>query len=172
MEEATWERVDEAAKCYLCTRAPGPPWNLVCRRVTYDLATNEVIQDILLEGITNKQRQGPLPEGHKNGTRTVFYFRRPQGTKETVGNTRDEQFIFEEPTEGEAPERHVTAKAKSTPVTAKEGLATQGKIREKWVASIEKELDSFQSNHAIKTASQDLITKCRQAENYPLPCQM
>eukprot|EP00971_Amphidinium_carterae_P140435 2782734-Amphidinium_carterae.1 len=100
---ATWERVDEAAKRYLCTRA----------------------------------------NGHKNGTRTVFYFRRPKGTMETVGHTRDEKFTFEEPLEGEAPERKVTAKAKSTPVTAKEVLATQGKIREKWVASIEKELDSF-----------------------------
>eukprot|EP00971_Amphidinium_carterae_P084611 1674740-Amphidinium_carterae.1 len=132
LEEATWERVDEAAKCYLCTRAPGPPWNLVYRRVTYDLKTKEVIQDVLIEGITNKQRQGPLPEGHKDGTRTVFYYRRPKGTTETVGNTRDEQFIFEEPTEGEAPERQVTSKAKSTPVTAKEVLATQGSIREKW----------------------------------------
>eukprot|EP00971_Amphidinium_carterae_P060936 1206060-Amphidinium_carterae.1 len=57
MEEATWERTDKSAKCYLCTRASGPPWNLVYRRVTYDLKTQKVSQDILLDGITNKQRQ-------------------------------------------------------------------------------------------------------------------
>eukprot|EP00971_Amphidinium_carterae_P025712 507202-Amphidinium_carterae.1 len=99
LEEATWERVDETAKCYLCTRAPGPPWDLVYRRVTYDLQTKEVIQDVLTADITKKQRQGLLPSEHLKGTRTVFYYRRPKGTTETVGNTRDEQFIFEEPTE-------------------------------------------------------------------------
>eukprot|EP00971_Amphidinium_carterae_P247012 4905493-Amphidinium_carterae.1 len=90
MEEATWERVDEAAKCYLCTRAPGPPWDLVYRRVTYDLQTKEIIQDVLIDEITKKQRQGPLPAEHLKGTRTLFYYRRPKGTTETVGNTRDE----------------------------------------------------------------------------------
>eukprot|EP00971_Amphidinium_carterae_P019201 377957-Amphidinium_carterae.3 len=154
------------------TRSPGPPWNLVYKRVTYDLETNEIIQDVLVDNMTHKQRSGLLPSGHTNGTRTVFYYRRAKGSEETVGYTRDEKLTFEEPTEGEAPERHVTAKAKSTPVTAKEVLATQGKIKEKWIASIEKKLESFRSNHAIKNASHDLIAKCNQAGNYPLPCQM
>eukprot|EP00971_Amphidinium_carterae_P041487 814639-Amphidinium_carterae.1 len=160
MEEATWERPDPTAKCFLCTTAPGPPWNLVYRRVTYDLETKEVIQDVLIDEITNKQRTGLLPNGHTNGDLRAQ--RRPWVTPETRSS----------PTEGEAPERHVTAKAKSTPVTAKEVLATHGKVREKWIARIEKELESFRSNHVIKEASQSLIAKCRQAGNYPLPCQM
>eukprot|EP00971_Amphidinium_carterae_P153580 3044931-Amphidinium_carterae.1 len=64
MEEATWERTDPTAECFLCTRAPGPPWNLVYRRVTYDLETKEVIQDVLIAEITTKQRTGLLPNGH------------------------------------------------------------------------------------------------------------
>eukprot|EP00971_Amphidinium_carterae_P350517 6491595-Amphidinium_carterae.2 len=85
MEEATWERSAPTAKCFLCTRSPGPPWNLVYRRVTYDLDTEEVIQDVLIADITNKQRTGLLPKDHENGTRTVFYYRRPKGSEETVG---------------------------------------------------------------------------------------
>eukprot|EP00971_Amphidinium_carterae_P227383 4510098-Amphidinium_carterae.1 len=95
----------------------GPPWNLVCRRVTYDLETEEIIQDVFIADITNKQRTGLPPKGHKNGTRTVFYYRRPEGSQET--HTCDEKLTLEEPTEGEAPERHVTAKAKSTPARQK-----------------------------------------------------
>eukprot|EP00971_Amphidinium_carterae_P097350 1926272-Amphidinium_carterae.1 len=69
--------------------------------------------------MTNKQKSGLLPTEHKNGTKTVFHYKKTKGKEETVGYTREEQLTFEEP-DGEAPERQVTAKAKSTPFTATE----------------------------------------------------
>eukprot|EP00971_Amphidinium_carterae_P020291 399852-Amphidinium_carterae.3 len=63
-------------------------------------------------------------------------------------------------------------KAKSTPITTHPVTASTGEERKKWVASINKELESFYSNHAVEDATSELVARCREVGNYPLPCQM
>eukprot|EP00971_Amphidinium_carterae_P125286 2482363-Amphidinium_carterae.2 len=63
-------------------------------------------------------------------------------------------------------------KAKSTPITTHHVTSSSGEEGKKWVASINKELESFYSNHAVEDATSELVAKYREVGNYPLPCQM
>eukprot|EP00971_Amphidinium_carterae_P105969 2098690-Amphidinium_carterae.1 len=63
-------------------------------------------------------------------------------------------------------------KAKSSPITTHHVTSSKGEKRNKWIKSINKKLESFYSNHAVEDATSDLVARCREVGNYPLPCQM
>eukprot|EP00971_Amphidinium_carterae_P279450 5547517-Amphidinium_carterae.2 len=68
--------------------------------------------------MANKQRSGPLPPEHLNGTRTVSYYKNTKGKEEIVGHTRDEQLTLVQPP-GDAPEQQATA------IRPREALSTK-----------------------------------------------
>ena len=57
----------------------GPKWSKIVRRVTYDLHTGFVIDDICPTGMIALAAQGPVPGAKPRGRRdilTEFHFRR------------------------------------------------------------------------------------------------
>ncbi len=51
---SVWQREDTNANCFLTTLKRGPEWGRVVRRVTEDMHTNEVIEDIPTIGVPDK----------------------------------------------------------------------------------------------------------------------
>ena len=65
-----------------------------------------------------------------------------------------------------------TIKTKSTPLTPKTVASSEGVMRERWLVSIYKEIESFLQNMAIKDADPSLVVKWKSLGKWPLPCQM
>ena len=65
-----------------------------------------------------------------------------------------------------------TIKAKSIPMTPKTVASSQGAMRERWLVSIYKEIESFLQNMAIKDADPSLVVKWKSLGKWPLPCQV
>ena len=72
---------------------------------------------------------------------------------------------------------NVVIKAKSIPVTSKSVASFQGAMRERWLASIYKEIENFLQNMAIEDADPSLVVRWKSMGKilpgkWPLPCQM
>ena len=73
---ASWVRVDEKSKAFMTKRKGGPARKHVKRRVTVDLGTNQVIEDIDINApVEDAWLHRQLPEG-VSGTRTKIVPRR------------------------------------------------------------------------------------------------
>ena len=71
-------RVDKQARTYVQPPKNGPSWDHVKRRVTYDLDTKKVIQDLLVQDQpTGYDWLASLPEGVRNIS-TRFYWEPPE----------------------------------------------------------------------------------------------
>ena len=68
--------------------------------------------------------------------------------------------------------RTTPIKAKSIPMTPKAIASSEGAMRERWLVSIYKEIESFLQNMAIKDADPSLVVKWKSLGKWPLPCQM
>eukprot|EP00971_Amphidinium_carterae_P117253 2322645-Amphidinium_carterae.2 len=125
-----------------------------------------------MSDMTKKDLNRPLPEKVRN-IRTVLYCRTTEKSdiEDKVEKSRKELVEFNIPEEP-PPDKKVKLKAKSTPITSQQVMASTGDKRQKWIDSIKKELDSFKDNHATEVISTDLKEKCRQVGNFPLPTQM
>ena len=66
----------------------------------------------------------------------------------------------------------IVIKAKSIPVSPKTVASSQGAMREKWLVSIYKEIESFLQNMAIEDADPSLVVQWRSKGKWLLPCQM
>ena len=74
VEISQWERIDPKARTFRTSKCGGPPWEKVSRRVTVDLDTNKVVEDIKVYPATSDDflhRQ--LPAGVSN-IKTILYF--------------------------------------------------------------------------------------------------
>ena len=65
-----------------------------------------------------------------------------------------------------------TVKAKSIPMTPKTVAFWPCAMRERWLVSIYKEIESFLQNMAIQDADPSLVVKWKSLGKWPLPCQM
>ena len=73
-----WSRYDLNAKRYRGSNSKGPLWGDVSRRVTVDLDSNEVIQDIpITEELSLHKIHEKLPEGSENIETILIYRARP-----------------------------------------------------------------------------------------------
>ena len=66
----------------------------------------------------------------------------------------------------------IVIKAKSIPVSPKTVASSCGAMRERWLASIYKEIENFLQNMAIEDADPSLVLQWRSKGKWPLPCQM
>ena len=64
-------RIDLAAKRFRATRAGGPEWRCVKRRVTVDLRTGEVIEDVRTS--KGKKYTELIPKGPRDIKTILFY---------------------------------------------------------------------------------------------------
>ena len=67
---------------------------------------------------------------------------------------------------------NVVIKAKSIPASPKTVESSQGAMRERWLQSIDKEIENFLQNMAIDDADPALVVAWKQKGKWPLPCQM
>ena len=67
---------------------------------------------------------------------------------------------------------NVVIKAKSIPVTPKAVASSQGAMRQRWLESIYKEIETFLQNMAIDDADPALVVKWKSMGRWPLRCQM
>ena len=67
---------------------------------------------------------------------------------------------------------NVVIKARSIPVTPKAVTSSQGTMRERWLVSIYKEIESFLQNMSIEDADPSLVVRWKSSGRWPLPCQM
>ena len=65
-----------------------------------------------------------------------------------------------------------TIKAKCIPATPKTVVSSENAMRERWLVSINKEIQNFLQNLAFKDADPSLIIKWKSLGKWPLPCQM
>eukprot|EP00971_Amphidinium_carterae_P181520 3601302-Amphidinium_carterae.1 len=126
----------------------GPRWEKVWKRATYNLDNGEKIAEELVSDMTKKDLNRALPENIRN-IRTVLYYRTTEKSdiEDKVEKSRKDLFDFDIPAEP-PPEKKVKLKAKSTPITSQQVMASSGEKRQKWIESIQKELVSFKNNHA------------------------
>ena len=66
----------------------------------------------------------------------------------------------------------IVIKAKSIPVSPKTVASSHGEMRERWLASIYKEIENFLQNMAIEDADPSLVLQWKSKGKWPLPCQM
>ena len=67
---------------------------------------------------------------------------------------------------------NVVIKAKSIPVIPKAVASSQGAMRDRWLASIDKEIENFLQNMAIEDADPSLVVRWKSSGRWPLPCQI
>ena len=67
---------------------------------------------------------------------------------------------------------NVVINAKSIPVTPKAVASSQAAMRERWLVSMYKEIESFLQNMAIEDADPSLVVRWKSSGRWPLPCQM
>ena len=68
-----WIRKDPKSKCYLTTRKGGPNWDTVKRRVTLDIESGDIIEDINVDNdVADSHLHRPLP-ANVEGTITILY---------------------------------------------------------------------------------------------------
>eukprot|EP00971_Amphidinium_carterae_P315767 6276662-Amphidinium_carterae.2 len=70
----------------------------------------------------------------------------------------EENVTFKKPP-GDPSHCKIKAKAKSTPITTHHVTSSTGEERNKWVTSINKELDSFYSSHAVGDATAESLSQ-------------
>ena len=69
----TWYRIARNAKAFLTTKTGGPSWNKITRRVTLDLNSGNILEDLLVNKATpEKLLHRMLPSGTP-GTCTILY---------------------------------------------------------------------------------------------------
>ena len=66
----TWYRLDRNAKAFLTTKTSGPSWNKVPRRVTLNLSSGDILEDLRINKTTSeKLLHRMLPSGTTQTTR-------------------------------------------------------------------------------------------------------
>eukprot|EP00971_Amphidinium_carterae_P300554 5971858-Amphidinium_carterae.1 len=98
--------------------------------------------------------------------KTVPHYRIDDGEKEQkVAESVEENVSVKKPA-GDPTYREKKMKAKSIPVSTHHVTSSTGEERNKWVKSINKELESFYSNHAVEDATAELVVRCREVGNH------
>ena len=69
----TWYRVDRNAKAFLTTKTAGPLWSKVTRRVTLDLSSAVIIEDLKVNKSTAETLLHRLLPAGTSGTCTILY---------------------------------------------------------------------------------------------------
>eukprot|EP00971_Amphidinium_carterae_P008617 169649-Amphidinium_carterae.3 len=165
MEGLAWSRTDRGVKTFVGSGVGGPVWDTVWKGSTYNEDDGKLISEELTKSITKKDLYRPLPEGVKN-IKTVLHYRIDDGEKEQkVAESREENVTFKKPA-GDPTHRDIKMKAKSTPVSTHHVTSSTGEERNKWVKSINKELESFYNNHAVEDATAELVARCREVGSY------
>ena len=99
---ATWSKWTYAAHSLQTTQDPvtfqdggpdlGPRWAKVTRRVTYDMHSRQVLEDVVAKGLTRQSAAGPIPHTPPGKGRDIvpeFYFRRGAWPTSSSVNTHD-----------------------------------------------------------------------------------
>ena len=74
-----YKRTDKSTKKFVAAGSKGPPWEQVIRRITRDLDTKEILEDIDVRGVPNGKLFGDIPGGPRN-VETHFYYEVPPCT--------------------------------------------------------------------------------------------
>ena len=80
----TWVRID-FGKCFVTARDPMPPWKYVVRRVTDDLETRNIVEDLWACESMSVMVHRQLPPEVK-GTETWFYYEMGDTVSSSRGN--------------------------------------------------------------------------------------
>ena len=103
LDLSEWERTDFNASKFVTENKDGPKWKYVVRRVTIDIDTRRVIEDLRNpRNVPIKELYRPLPDGVKN-IKTVLYYK-DETPKSTYSNQRQYDEAVEAKPADESPD--------------------------------------------------------------------
>ena len=79
-----WYRIDRNAKAFLTTKTGGPSWNKVTRRVTLDLNSGDILEDLLVNKTTPETLLHCMLPSRTPGMCAILYHRNGSVTNMNV----------------------------------------------------------------------------------------